>query len=92
VWATEQTAVQDLIGDGYTLLRLGSTPVDTSPLEEAMREIGAPFDAVSVDSDNARDIYGYDLLLLRPDLHVAWRGNAMPHDPARLASLVTGHP
>ena len=23
-----------------------------------------------------RDIYGYDLLLLRPDMHVVWRGNA----------------
>ena len=24
----------------------------------------------------ARDVYGYDLILLRPDMHVAWRGNA----------------
>ena len=24
----------------------------------------------------ARDIYGYDLILVRPDLHVVWRGNA----------------
>jgi hypothetical protein len=26
----------------------------------------------------ARDLYGVDLILLRPDLHVAWHGNQLP--------------
>ena len=30
----------------------------------------------------ARDVYGYDLILVRPDLHVVWRGNALPATPA----------
>ena len=30
----------------------------------------------------ARDLYGFDLILLRPDLHIAWRGNRMPADAA----------
>ena len=30
----------------------------------------------------ARDIYGYDLILVRPDMHVVWRGNAAPEDAA----------
>jgi hypothetical protein len=38
-----------------------------------------------------RDVYGHDLLLLRPDLHVAWRGNALPPEPERLAAMATGH-
>jgi hypothetical protein len=29
--------------------------------------------------------------LLRPDLHIAWRGNDAPTDPGHLAALVTGH-
>ena len=37
-----------------------------------------------------RDVYGCDLLLLRPELHVVWRGNRLPDDPARLAALATG--
>jgi hypothetical protein len=36
-------------------------------------------------------VYGFDLILLRPDLHVVWRGNAPPDDPAALAAKVTGH-
>ena len=39
----------------------------------------------------ARDIYGYDLILVRPDLHVVWRGNAAPEDPERVAAVATGH-
>jgi hypothetical protein len=38
----------------------------------------------------AREVYGVDLILLRPDLHVAWRGNQPAVDPVRLARLVTG--
>jgi hypothetical protein len=38
-----------------------------------------------------RELYARDLILLRPDLHVAWRGNHTPEDPARLARITTGH-
>jgi hypothetical protein len=30
-------------------------------------------------------------MLLRPDMHVAWRGNALPAEPATLAAMATGH-
>jgi hypothetical protein len=39
----------------------------------------------------ARDIYGYDLVLLRPDLHVVSRGNVAPEDAAEVAAIATGH-
>jgi hypothetical protein len=91
VWVRERTPIQDLIGPDYTLLRLGGTRVDTTALERAMRERQAPFQTLTVTGDVARDVYGYDLLLLRPDMHIAWRGNATPADPAQLAALVTGH-
>ena len=91
VWAGDGTPIQDLIGDGYTLLRLGGTAVDTGGLEAAMRARQSPFETLTVDAPVARDVYGYDLLLLRPDMHIAWRGNAAPKDPGRLAAIVTGH-
>jgi hypothetical protein len=31
------------------------------------------------------------VLLLRPDLHIAWRGDALPADAQALAARVTGH-
>jgi 2-polyprenyl-6-methoxyphenol hydroxylase-like FAD-dependent oxidoreductase len=90
VWLVDGTALHDRIGDGFTLLRLGGTRADTVGLEQAMRATGAPLDVLDIADEPPRAVYGYDLLLLRPDLHVAWRGNAPPDDPKRLASIVTG--
>lgn len=86
-----QTAIQDLIGDAYTLLRLGGTQADMSGLEGAMRALGAPLQVLTINGGAARDVYGFDLLLLRPDMHVAWRGQTAPPDAHQLAALVTGH-
>ena len=91
VWLDDGSAMQDRIGDGYTLLRLGGTHADASGLERAFGEIGAPFEILDIPDAPARDIYGHDLLLLRPDLHVVWRGNRAPEEPERLARMATGH-
>lgn len=51
----------------------------------------APFRVLDLRDRRARDLYEADLILLRPDMHVAWRGNRAPEDPARVASVATGH-
>jgi 2-polyprenyl-6-methoxyphenol hydroxylase-like FAD-dependent oxidoreductase len=91
VWLREGCSVHDVIGDGYTLLRLGRSRTDTTGLERAMRARHAPFTVMQIDDPAPRDVYGYDLILLRPDLHVVWRGNAAPSDPAEIAAIATGH-
>jgi hypothetical protein len=42
-------------------------------------------------SGAARAIYERDLILVRPDMHVVWRGNNPPESPAELAALATGN-
>ncbi len=92
VWLEPGVALQDrLPDDGYTLLRLGANAADTTALEQAIRATGAPLTMLDLANDNAREVYGFDLLLLRPDLHVAWRGNQAPDNPGELAAVVTGH-
>jgi hypothetical protein len=91
VWLDGHVAIQDRIPEGSTLLRLGGCDADTSGLQAAMKALGAPFHVLDIPDATARDIYGYDLILLRPDLHIAWRGNRPPPDPAQLARLVTGY-
>ncbi|MDP1963087.1 MAG: FAD-dependent monooxygenase [Reyranella sp.] len=91
MWLADGTALHDRLGDGFTLLRIGAgTCVDTGALERAMRAAGAPFIVVDVDEPGLRRVYERDLLLLRPDLHVVWRGDEAPADPDRIASVVTG--
>lgn len=90
VWLSDRTPIQDHLGLGYTLVRCASD-ADTRGLESAVRATGAPVDVLDVPDAAARELYGYDLLLIRPDLHVVWRGNAPPQDSAALAALATGH-
>ena len=92
VWLEDGTAVQDRIGYGHgcTLLRFAGND-DIAALGRAFADYGAPYGVLDLPDRRARDIYGYDLVLVRPDLHVVWRGNALPADPARLAALATGH-
>jgi hypothetical protein len=45
---------------------------------------------VKIDDAHARAIYEYDWVLVRPDHHVAWRGNDLPGDCAALLDLVRG--
>jgi 2-polyprenyl-6-methoxyphenol hydroxylase-like FAD-dependent oxidoreductase len=91
MWLGPGRALHDAIGDGYTLLRFATSRADTSALERAMRACGAPFAVKTIEREAVRDVYGYDLILLRPDLHIVWRGNAAPQDPDGLVALATGH-
>jgi len=91
VWLDDRTALHDRVhDDGYTLLRLGRTRADTGCLERAMAATGAPFHVLTIDDAAPREVYGYDLILVRPDLHVVWRGQSPPDDPGALAALATG--
>jgi hypothetical protein len=92
VWLEDGTAMQDRIGyEGYTLLRLGVTQANTTALAKGFAAYDAPLRILDIADAGPRAVYGYDLLLLRPDMHVAWRGNRLPDDPARLAAMATGH-
>ena len=91
IWLADGTALHDRIGDGYTLLRLAGAQADSANLARAFASYSAPFTVLDIGEDQPRDIYGYDLLLLRPDLHVVWRGNRLPDNSAKLAALATGH-
>jgi 2-polyprenyl-6-methoxyphenol hydroxylase-like FAD-dependent oxidoreductase len=91
VWLDDGTPMQDRIAEGYTILRLGGTKADASGLERAIRARGAPVTVLDVPDRIARDIYGHDVILIRPDMHVVWRGNAAPENAAQIAAVATGH-
>jgi hypothetical protein len=45
---------------------------------------------IDVPQPDARELYGRDLALIRPDQYVAWRGNASPSNPDRLLAQMVG--
>jgi len=90
VWLDDGSALHDRIGEGYTLLRLAGSQADWAPLARAFAAFGAPFNVLDIADETPREVYGTDLLLLRPDLHVVWRGNSLP-EAAKMAAVATGH-
>lgn len=89
VWLKDGSAVQDVVGRDYTVLDLTGR-ADLEPLVAAFATVGAPLSVVSSDEPNARTAYDCSMLLLRPDLHVAWRGEALPDDVPALVAMATG--
>jgi len=89
MWLADGSALQDGLGDDFTLLDLKGD-CDTTELEAAFKAIGAPLDVLRLDEKRVREVYGKSVFLLRPDLHIAWRGDGRPADASALAALATG--
>jgi hypothetical protein len=83
-------SLYDRLGNGFALLRLGPKPPDAASLAAAARECSVPLDILDVPDAASRDLYGADLALIRPDQHVAWRGDTSPTDAFTVLARVTG--
>jgi 2-polyprenyl-6-methoxyphenol hydroxylase-like FAD-dependent oxidoreductase len=80
----------DRLGVGFTLLRLGPKPPDADALLAAASARKVPLSVLQIPDAEARELYARDLVLIRPDQHVGWRGNAPPDDPEPLWGRLTG--
>jgi 2-polyprenyl-6-methoxyphenol hydroxylase-like FAD-dependent oxidoreductase len=90
VWLADGQSTLDLFGRGFTLLRLGPDAPDTTPLELAARRCGAPLRCIALADPKVLAAYERRLVLVRPDGHVAWRGDAAPADAGVLIDVVRG--
>ena len=91
VWLAPDESIYDRLSiEAHTLLVLGNANPQVDTLQAAFRAIGAPLEVLRIADPQIRRVYERDLLLLRPDRHVAWRGNRLPRKPQALALRVTG--
>jgi hypothetical protein len=89
VWLATGRSLYDAAGAGFALLRFDpSAAVDG--IVGAAGKRGVPLTLIDIDDEAARALYARKLALVRPDQHVAWRGNAAPADPLDLIDLVRG--
>jgi hypothetical protein len=72
------------------LLRFNPAAAVTAPLERAAAARNIPLTILDVALPQARELYGRDLALVRPDQYIAWRGDRLPDDVDALLARVTG--
>src|SRR4051812_15925697 len=88
-WLPDGSSVYDLLGEEFTVLQL-SLDADPRPLAEASARQGVPLRVVDLSSlPRLRGVWDADLVLVRPDQHVAWRGEQV-EDAESLLAAVTG--
>ena len=85
----ERKSIFDEFGSEFTLLQLNQDK-DTKRITDAARSMGIPLKLFQLDSEEARMLYAADLILIRPDHHVAWRSSNSMSDPIALMQKITG--
>jgi 2-polyprenyl-6-methoxyphenol hydroxylase-like FAD-dependent oxidoreductase len=84
-------SLYDEFGPGFTLLAVGAPETgEWERFDQAARQRSLPVNYISHDTAEFRRFYGRRYVLIRPDKHVAWRGDALPSDLAALIDTVRG--
>ncbi|HVV63497.1 MAG TPA: FAD-dependent oxidoreductase [Pseudolabrys sp.] len=83
-------SLYDRLGAGFTLIRLGPHAPDAAPIVTAAAQARIPLTVLDFPETHVRDLYERDLVLIRPDQYVGWRGNGPPADCDGLFARLTG--
>lgn len=89
LYLPDRTALFDRFGPDFTLVDFAGDGRADPLLEHAARR-GLPVRHTVVSDAAARELWERDLVLIRPDQHVAWRGNTAPGDCAEVVCRVSG--
>jgi hypothetical protein len=87
-WISEGKSTLDLFGRGFVLARADGA--DPSTLVAAAKNRGVPLEVFEIQDSSIAKLYERKLVLVRPDGHVAWRGDEVPSDPLAVIDAVRG--
>ena len=88
-WLAENKSTLDLFGDGFVMLERGTETNGHIGLFEAAKNGGVPMKKEWLP-DSVAHLYPTRFTLVRPDGHVAWRGNALPTDCDDFVGVISG--
>nr|WGO49573.1 FAD-binding monooxygenase [Streptomyces lavendulae] len=93
-WWDATTSTLDLFGHGFVLLCFTGHDGPDAPGPAALRRAfagrGVPLTVHDGGDGEVAKLYERSFVLVRPDGHVAWRGDDLPRDPVAFADTVRG--
>ena len=88
-WLADGRSTLDLFGNSFTLLRFDKSRT-VAPLMEHAAAAGMPLRLADINQPEIHALYDGDLVLVRPDGHVAWRGKDQNYDAVEIVACVSG--
>ncbi len=89
-WLADGRSLYDLFGPGYTLLAADPDAPAVDALRAAARSRGVPLRTVNRPVSDFTDLYGACFALIRPDQHVAWRGDGLDRPAEAIIDRLRG--
>lgn len=90
LWLADGSSLYDHFGPGFTLLVTDGDARPADRLSKAAAKRNVPFKVLAPANVRLRPRYEARFALIRPDQHVAWRGDDIPADCDALLAQVTG--
>ena len=88
-WLSDGRSTLDLFGQGLTLLNF-SQNIDFNFIQESARTRKIPLRIESLDNTKIHELYERKFILVRPDGHVAWRGDEISQDFGKILDVIRG--
>jgi 2-polyprenyl-6-methoxyphenol hydroxylase-like FAD-dependent oxidoreductase len=89
-WIGEGYSTLDLFGRGLVLLKFAKNSEDANKIVDAAAARRVPLLVRDLNDVKIAELYERELVLVRPDGHVAWRGEVCPDDALALIDRVRG--
>ncbi len=90
LWLIDGSSLYDHFGSGFTLLLTSKDTERVTLVAEQAQAMQIPLKVLAPPDARLRSRYEACFVLIRPDQHVAWRGQTIPEDVAGLLRRVTG--
>ena len=91
LWLADGSSLYDHFGLGFTLLVTDGDDRGSETAVAAAAQLGLPLTLLVPQDPRLRGRYEARYALIRPDQHVAWRGDRLPPEVDLLLRRVTGH-
>jgi 2-polyprenyl-6-methoxyphenol hydroxylase-like FAD-dependent oxidoreductase len=90
IWLEDGSSLYDHFGDGFTLLVTDDSEAGVAAFAAVMAQRNVPLKVLTPGDNRLRERYQARLALIRPDQHVAWRGDRLPANLSAFIDCVTG--
>ena len=91
IYVKNEQPIFNLFGSGFSLLNFSPDDLKIKNFEQLAQQLQLPLKVVNINDEHAKSIYDANLVIIRPDQHIAWRDNNLPENIGNILKIISGH-